>query len=163
MPSWLVVSWYASKMWEWGDTLVLVARCRPIGRLHYVHHMSTASLVALQTVGRASQTPLFEVGTALNAFAHVWMYAYYAHPGAWPSPLRTAITCMQVAQHGIMCACLLYSFAAQDGCDRDATHNLVPMVLYAFFLIEFARLLLPGRGRTGTTSAYARLSSVKTC
>ena len=137
LPAWILTTWYVSKMWEWGDTALLVSRGRRLERLHLVHHASTASLVALQTWDRASQTPLYEVGAFLNALVHTAMYAYFARPH---SHLRRWVTRVQVAQHAVMCACLVRSVATTLPCERDASHNLIPLVLYAFFFAEFASL-----------------------
>lgn len=142
MPAWLTVSWFLSKFWEWGDTALLVARNKPVRRVHFVHHMITPSLVALQFVGRLSQTPLFEVGTALNAFVHVWMYAYFAYPKRWSPLWRALITHLQVAQHVAMCLMILYTVVEGDAeCDRDVSHNVAPLLVYTLFVVEFSRLL----------------------
>lgn len=142
LAPWVVESWYWSKIWEWADTAILVARGRRVSRLHFFHHMSTASLVALQTA-HGTTTPLFEVGTALNAYVHFGMYLYYAFPRAL-RPVRRWITLSQIAQHGVMTACILYSvvdrFALGGECVADDTGNLVPLVLYLFFLVEFSRI-----------------------
>ena len=146
MPTWLTVSWYLSKFWEWGDTALLVQRRKSIRRVHYVHHMITPSLVALQFVGRGnSQTPLFEVGTALNAFVHVWMYAYFCNPTAWSPAWRSMITCLQVSQHVIMTA-LIGTTVRDENCVTDVSGNIVPFLVYCMFSVEFA-YLLPSRVR----------------
>ena len=142
MPGWLTGSWYASKGWEWVDTLLLVRRGKPIRRIHYVHHMITPSLVALQFWNRSHQTPLFEVGTALNAHVHVWMYAYFASPAAWSRLGRVCITYLQVLQHATMFVLLVYTVLTPEACDRDVTYNVVPLLAYAMFAYEFSALLL---------------------
>ena len=143
MPLWLTTSWYISKFWEWGDTMLLVQRRKPVRRVHYVHHMITPSLVALQFVGRGhSQTPLFEMGTALNAFVHVWMYAYFYNPSAWSPAWRSMITCLQVSQHVIMTTLIGATILMQDeNCMTDVSGNIVPFLVYCMFSVEFTYLL----------------------
>lgn len=136
LPPWIVRTWYWSKVWEWGDTALLVARGKRLSRLHLVHHAFTAPLVALQTWRRPTPPPLYAVGTFLNALVHAVMYAYFARPHP---RLRPWVTRLQVAQHGVMCACLAYS-VCDVPCVRDATHNLAPLAFYAFLLAEFGAL-----------------------
>ena len=145
LPLWLTTSWYISKFWEWGDTLLLVQRRKPIRRVHFVHHMITPSLVALQFIGRGTwQTPLFEVGTALNAFVHVWMYAYFYNPTAWSPAWRGMITCLQVSQHVIMTALIGTTVLLRDtNCITDVSGNIVPFLVYCMFTVEFTYLLPP--------------------
>jgi hypothetical protein len=140
LPRWLVVSWYASKWWEWADTAILVARGRAVGRLHYYHHAFTATLVALQTYRRETHTPLYEIGTFLNAVVHAAMYLYYAFPAAL-APVRRAITVAQCLQHLAMVACIAVTLREAD-CETDAFGNRVGAALYLFFFVEFAMLAL---------------------
>ena len=106
--------------------------------------MCTATLVGLQLDGNA-HTPLCELGMMTNAFAHVWMYAYFAHPHSWSRPMRRGITVVQVTQHVIMFAAIVTSmvrkYIGRHACVMDPTGNLVPLALYLYFVIEFAKLL----------------------
>lgn len=144
MPSFLIGSWYASKLWEWVDTLLLLQRRKELRRVHVLHHMFTPSLVALQFAGNGwQQTPLFEIGTALNSFVHIWMYAYFANPTSWSSRARSRITLLQVGQHLVMVALLCRSVfvPSSSRCARDVSGNVVPLLAYSFFAVEFGSLL----------------------
>lgn len=145
LPDWVVGTWYWSKIWEWVDTAILIQRGRRVSALHYWHHMLTPSLVALQTASSTgAHTPLYEWGVATNAFVHVWMYAYFAHPSAWSRAGRTCITLAQIAQHAVMLigvATSVIRYAVGGACVVDPTLNLAPLALYLFFLVEFYRLL----------------------
>ena len=139
MP-WYEAAWLASKYDEWADTLLLVAARKPLTRLHLLHHWSTVPVVQLQLMRPGGvRSPLFDAGVALNAFAHAWMYLYYAHPRAC-RPLRRAITSVQLAQHLIMLALVARSLAVR-GCGRDPSGNLAVLGAYAFNAVEFGALL----------------------
>ena len=142
-PPWLPESWYWSKIWEWIDTLLLATRGKPVSTLHFYHHMITPSLVELQFFGRAGRhTPLYPLAVTMNAFAHTVMYAYYARPVA---SVRRWITAVQLTQHLVMVAALVWSVCASD-CDRDTTGNWASLACYAFFAVEFGRIAAaPGR------------------
>lgn len=136
----LWVAWYWSKLWEWGDTALLVASGRPVSSLHYNHHMSTATLVALQTWGgRRVPTPLADLGMGLNAFVHTLMYLYYWRP-RWLAPVRNAITVVQIAQHGTMITGAGYALLQADGdCDVGVVPYAAALGLYSMYLVQFCR------------------------
>ena len=136
----LCTVWYLSKIWEWGDTIILIARRRPVQRLHYWHHMLTPLLVRLQTVGRDRQTPGWEIATCLNATVHAWMYLYYLYPAKLRSTKRVLTMC-QLGQHIVVLGCLIY--AGSTTCDVDVTYNIAPLVMYSFFAYQFFKLLFP--------------------
>lgn len=138
LPAWICVSWYLSKLWEWMDTVLLIARRKQISRLHFLHHMITPSIVAVQQIGVASHAPLLVAGIATNSFAHVLMYSHYAHP--WPVHARRWITRCQVGQHAFMLALILCTVVVSGDCVRDGTNNLLPLGSYLFFFAEFSRL-----------------------
>lgn len=143
LPTWIITTWYWSKLWEWFDTFILVTRGRKVSHLHYYHHMITASITGLQTYGMTddSHTPLYEVGTGLNALVHTFMYAYYAFPRFW-YPVRAWITRFQILQHLIMVLGIIFSVTQSlvDRCKVDASGNVFPLLGYAFFLLEFSQL-----------------------
>lgn len=154
-PTWVLTTWYWSKMWEWWDTLILMVRGRTVTRLHGLHHAITASLVALQH-GHWQQphTPLYEWGTALNAGVHTLMYVYYFAPSTF-SGVRTFVTFAQTVQHAIMMILILSSLSyVVNGqtCVVDESSNLVPALAYLFFLVEFSMLLFASGNPTNSKS-----------
>jgi len=136
LPYWLTTSWYWSKIWEWGDTFLLISRRKEISNLHFYHHMFTASIVGLQTYGRVLHTPLYEIASIMNSFVHLFMYLYYAYP---IFSMRKYITRIQILQHIIMVIALSYTLT-QHSCDTDITGNVFPFVCYIFFLVEFTKI-----------------------
>jgi hypothetical protein len=139
VPDWTLWNlWYASKLWEWVDTLLLIRARKPVSALHSNHHMSTAALVAIQTWGRDVYTPMSDVGTLLNAGVHAIMYAYYVAPRAL-RPLRRWITGIQIAQHAIMVVgmTLLIFTRHWFDCDVPVAIYSVSLGAYALYLMQF--------------------------
>lgn len=132
--------WYASKWWEWFDTVILYATGRTPGALHLGHHASTAPLVALNLVGRARPTPVFDAATALNGVVHVNMYAYYAAPMNFRPPWSW-ITMTQIAQHVVVLT-MITTALSLDNCDAPIVPYGVALILYAYYLLMFARFYM---------------------
>jgi hypothetical protein len=98
VPPWLRVvslTFIASKVWEWGDTLALLAQgksLREIGILHLYHHCTTV-LCFLFT----SSFPVTEkAGLLLNGLVHALMYFHFAF--RLPRAARPLLTALQIAQ-----------------------------------------------------------------
>ena len=144
--------WYASKLWEWFDTVLIYARGRKPAALHLGHHATAASVVALNLLGRARPTPLFDVGTALNATVHTYMYLYYADPLVF-RPFRRYITIAQIAQHAIIVACLVGALAT-PGCDAPLAPYVASLAAYAFYLVTFLGFYLKTYRKTPVASHH---------
>lgn len=129
--------WYASKFWEWFDTVILFARGRAPGALHLGHHASTASMVAVHLYYRAQPTPLFDVATALNACVHMNMYCYYAYPALYRH-MKRWITVSQIAQHVTVIALCILASSLHD-CDAPTLPYRIALVGYAYYLVMFLR------------------------
>ena len=144
MPTWFHILWYASKFWEWIDTIILMSRRRSILRLHAVHHAITPSLVSLQVSRNGLHAPLYEWGTMLNAAVHTVMYLYFAFPQRFNAKARRTITVLQTLQHIFMFQFILRSIYVMtvraEPCVVDRTENWFPFVAYTFFFYEFAKL-----------------------
>ena len=73
----LSLSFTLSKIWEWGDTMVLIARgdsLQKIGTLHSYHHATTFCLFLLVCNFPATE----KCGLLLNGGVHALMYYHYA-------------------------------------------------------------------------------------
>ena len=95
----------------------------------------SAERVALNLLGRERPTPLFDVGTALNATVHTYMYLYYSDPLTF-GPFRRAITRAQIAQHVIVVVSLA-SALATPGCDAPLAPYAASLAAYGFYLLAF--------------------------
>jgi hypothetical protein len=89
------LSFIASKVWEWGDTLMLIAGGKSlgdIGGLHLYHHATTVFLFLF-----VSSFPVTEKsGLLLNAAVHALMYYHFAF--RLPRFLRPLLTGAQIVQ-----------------------------------------------------------------
>ncbi len=98
VPPWLrlvSLSFIVSKVWEWGDTLVLIAGGKSlseIGVLHLYHHGTTFFLFLFVT----SMPVTEKSGLLLNGAVHALMYYHFAF--RLPRALRPLITGAQIVQ-----------------------------------------------------------------
>lgn len=78
-----------SKIWEWGDTYLLILYAKPVIPLHSFHHMTTFTMAAL--------THNFPVGgfAFINCAVHTVMYLHYAQPQRWARPFITTFQLLQ--------------------------------------------------------------------
>lgn len=158
IPGWLrliSLSFTVSKIWEWGDTLVLLERgdsLSKIGTLHLYHHCTTFLLFLV--------TPNFagaeKTGLLLNGFVHTLMYAHFS----WrlPKPLRPIITFAQIVQlafgtwmwHIAPSMCPAYApFPAAYPIEFIIPYVLVPVYLAFFIKFFFETYVCPKRTRGG--------------
>ena len=128
--------WYESKVWEWYDTCLIVGAGSVPMQLHLQHHASTASLVALNVVGREMPTPLFDFATCCNGLVHVFTYLYFSAPRYF-RPVRRWITQLQIAQHVLVCASLVYALTT-PGCDTPLRASCLSLAVYLVYLGQFA-------------------------
>ncbi|CAL4935446.1 unnamed protein product [Urochloa decumbens] len=96
---------YLSKVYELGDTLLILLARRPLTLLHVYHH---AVVVAMCYLWLATRQSLMPIALVTNAGVHVVMYSYYLSCSVglrWPRRLKRAVTELQIVQ-------FLFSFAA---------------------------------------------------
>mmetsp|Transcript_62587 Transcript_62587/g.104171 ORF Transcript_62587/g.104171 Transcript_62587/m.104171 type:complete len:233 (+) Transcript_62587:26-724(+) len=136
----LVASWYASKFFEWFDSLLLIAGRKSLSALHYNHHMSTATVVAAHIVGRERRTSIFDVPMLLNSVVHTLMYTYYCKP-ANLKPIKRLITKLQIMQHFLVLLAILYTstiyLSGSAACDISMFANGLSLILYSMYLVQF--------------------------
>jgi hypothetical protein len=146
----LSLTFTASKIWEWGDTAVLVARGKSaaqIGFLHTYHHATTFALFLLVVNFPGTE----KCGLLLNGFVHTLMYFHYAFRlPTWARPLITAAQIVQLVYVTwswwvIPRLCPAYAgFPERHPLEFAAPFGMVPVYL-AFFLEFFARTYLCGK------------------
>lgn len=127
--------WLESKVWEWFDTVCIFASGKTPGMLHLGHHATAASVTALNM--RNKPTPIFDLGTLLNAVVHTIMYAYYAAPD-FLRPLRRSITRAQIAQHFVVLLSCVTALNSRE-CDAPALPYGVAVAAYAFYFAAFVQ------------------------
>lgn len=138
-----------SKLYEWGDTMFLVALgTRPPEFLHLYHHATTFWLFLFVMALPGPE----KFGMLLNGFVHFLMYWHYWRP--WPKSLVPAITVLQMAQLGFV----IYAWSASPGvCPAAPFHAamretplsfvtpyfMVPVYLW-FFMVFFYKRFVRG-------------------
>jgi hypothetical protein len=137
----LSFSFTASKVVEWGDTMVLIARGKSaaqIGTLHAYHHATTFALFLLVVNFPGTE----KCGLLLNGGVHTLMYWHYA----WRLPrwARPLITAAQIAQLVFVTwawwvtpsRCAQYAdFPLRHPLEFTAPFLMVPV--YTLFFLEF--------------------------
>ena len=129
--------WFASKFIEWTDTVMLLARFKTVETLHLFHHATAPVVTFLNERAPHAPTPLYDVGTLLNAIVHTVMYLYYADPFLF-KPIRKWITAMQIVQHTIVVALLCVALTKED-CDAPHDAYGTSLIAYTFYLCLFVR------------------------
>ncbi|EAZ28276.1 hypothetical protein OsJ_12248 [Oryza sativa Japonica Group] len=96
---------HGRRVYELGDTLLILLGRRPLTLLHVYHH---AAVIAMCYLWLATRQSLMPIALATNAAVHVAMYGYYLCCSLglrWPPRWKRAVTELQIAQ-------FLFSFAA---------------------------------------------------
>ncbi|CAI4232833.1 unnamed protein product [Auanema sp. JU1783] len=130
-----------SKIAEFGDTLFLILRKRPVIFLHWYHHavviiLSWHSAVELTAAGRWF--------IMMNYFVHSIMYTYYAIASLGyrlPKIVSMTVTALQTAQMLIGVAIsVLVLFIKLNGqlCQQSYDNLAICFAIYASFLILFS-------------------------
>ena len=90
--TWIMNMFIASKLWEWIDTILLMANKKPIIFLHWWHH----STITWAFYTGAFCSSNFTIGF-LNSFIHIIMYLYYADV-KFIKPYAKYLTSLQIVQ-----------------------------------------------------------------
>lgn len=87
---------YLSKYYELIDTLLMVAKRRPLSFLHVYHHIVTLALVYVALCDKMS---LQWVAVVTNGYIHVLMYYYYSQAAVGVNvSWKKYLTILQIAQ-----------------------------------------------------------------
>jgi hypothetical protein len=145
-PPWLralSLSFTASKLLEWVDTMVMFMRGyspAKIGILHSYHHATTFWLFLL--VGNFPSTE--KCGMLLNGFVHTLMYYHYAwRLPKWARPLITGAQIVQLAY-------VVYVWSAtpafcpmfRDFPEKYAVEFSLPYCMVPVFLVLFLKFFV---------------------
>ena len=129
----------ASKAVEFGDTLFIVLRKRPLIFLHYYHHISTLLFVCYLTNERFPPAQFYAI---LNYGVHSIMYSFYALkalrvyiPRA-VNPVITALQAIQMILGMMVTVCFVY-LSPDHGKYRTSIQGA--LIIYATFFALFAK------------------------
>ena len=136
----------ASKLWEFGDTALLVLRGRPVTFLHWYHH---CTVLMLSCYIGGHNSPLRRIFANVNSGVHGLMYSYYALAvGGFKlsRKLSMAITTLQVIQMVLgVAACVHYlGHHGSSSCPQGAftSHDLSPVYFSLFVYFTYLILFL---------------------
>lgn len=126
----------ASKVWEFGDTALLILRKRPVIFLHWYHH---TTVLALSCFIGGHNSPLRRVFANVNSGVHAIMYTYYAFASAGirsPKPICMTITSLQLLQMGVGVYVCLESLRSCNF--RENSSAYFSLIIYFSYLVLFA-------------------------
>ena len=130
-----------SKIIEFGDTLFIVLRKRPLIFLHWYHHVSIL-VYSWYCFGKGLSGQIHLLGCQ-NYFVHSIMYSYYALTSGGvhlPATVALLITILQLLQMfiGISINLTLYAYHNHfDNCDYDAGVFWYGLLMYSSYAILF--------------------------
>ncbi|KAM4852519.1 very long chain fatty acid elongase 3 [Thomomys bottae] len=130
-----------SKVVELGDTAFIILRKRPLIFVHWFHH---STVLLFTTFGYKNRVPSGAWFMTMNFSVHSIMYTYYTLKAAkmkYPRRLPIFITSLQILQMflGTVLGILNYIWRHEHGCHTTTEHFFWSFVLYASYLILFAR------------------------
>eukprot|EP00658_Telonema_sp_P-2_P064320 TRINITY_DN5325_c0_g1_i3.p2 TRINITY_DN5325_c0_g1~~TRINITY_DN5325_c0_g1_i3.p2 ORF type:complete len:274 (-),score=50.66 TRINITY_DN5325_c0_g1_i3:266-1087(-) len=149
--SWWTFLFMVSKVFEFGDTLLVVLRKKPLILLQHYHHLATMLYCWYGTlyVYSLNNTNVFFAG--MNLCVHSIMYSWYAATRTgWRSPkvFMMMVTLLQLLQMLAGCAIVAVSVygGAESGCGRWAEEDPVGLggcaFMYASYAVLFGKLFV---------------------
>ena len=125
-----------SKVWEFGDSILLILKKKPIIFLHYYHHSSVLMLCSY-TFGRL--IPLNRVYGVMNLFAHSLMYPYFTVTSIGIRPPKFMSMCLTTIQIIQMVFGIVTSVHYLNHCG-NSSHNypiIISILIYISYFILF--------------------------
>ncbi|CAD5224388.1 unnamed protein product [Bursaphelenchus okinawaensis] len=137
-----MIAFALSKIVEFGDTVFVVLRKKPLIFLHYYHHAVTL-VYSFHSGAHVSSTGVFFAW--MNYTVHTVMYAYYAVSALGvrlPKKLAMCITVLQTIQmfFGVGVSC--YAFYLKAFTNHFCQVSLPNLYLAFFIYVTFAGLFL---------------------
>jgi len=130
-----------SKVIEFGDTVFLVLRKKPVSLLHWYHHTSVLAFTSFSIVVRSPQGWVFAI---VNSFVHSIMYFYYFLTGIGIRPWWAIyITQLQILQMIIgVCVAIVWCYLCSTSFHCNITEGSNTQILIAGVLIYGSYLAL---------------------
>ena len=156
---WLLL-FVLSKIPEFGDTLFIVLRKRPLIFLHWYHHVETAYYSIWSYT-----SPLFPVSryfVALNFFVHSVMYTYYGLRACGcrlPKPFAMIVTTLQVSQ--MFVGLFVIISAIRTDCYNHPPALLAGLMTYLIYAALFCNLFYNSYMRPSTNKSIVLRQKTK--
>ncbi|CAG0884389.1 unnamed protein product [Cyprideis torosa] len=138
-----------SKVVEFGDTVFLILRKRPVIFLHWYHHAATLVFAWFTVISDAAVLRIFSL---MNLVVHAVMYSYFAISALsfrFPRALSMAITALQILQMilGLIITAFATYYKATKGCDFPPSGPWLALLMYGSYLVLFARFFKESYGK----------------
>lgn len=130
-----------SKVWELGDTLMIVLRKRNLKFIHWYHHVMTLITISYGAFREAIHASVF---CYFNAVVHLFMYSYFAIKSMGIKiPIRIAmlITAIQISQmvFGVLISFWVFWLIGNGyHCDSPTDSVIVIFFTYVSYVILFS-------------------------
>jgi len=133
-----------SKVIEFGDTVFLVLRKKPVSLLHWYHHTSVLAFTFFSLVVRSPQGWVFAI---VNSFVHSIMYFYYFLTGIgirpWWAIYITQLQIIQMIIGVLVCVVWCYLCSTSFHCNITEGSNtailIAGVIIYGSYLLLFAQ------------------------
>jgi elongation of very long chain fatty acids protein 6 len=144
--AWWIFAFNVSKLFEFGDTLFVVLRKKPLILLQHYHHLATMLYCWWGTIVVASINNTNPFFAAMNLCVHSVMYSWYAATRTgWRSPkwMMMMVTLIQLVQ--MILGCIIV-FTAQSGSPdcrwtrEDPLGAKFAKFMYTSYLVLFGKL-----------------------
>ena len=150
-PDYFHLTWYTlfifflSKIAEFGDTLLIIARGRPLRFIQWYHHLLTfvCLYMGISSDYAGNSAPAF--CTMVNASIHTIMYGWYAACVAGfrsPMWLKHFISFIQVVQMFFGCWLVYIVNHNGDWWDNDPVVFCITSGMYVTYVFLFGHMLL---------------------
>lgn len=123
---------YLSKYYEFVDTMIILAKGRPAGKLQTFHH---SGAVFIMWLGNYIQSPYLSFFVFENSVIHSLMYSYYLATslGIQP-PGKQLLTRLQIGQFYIaLAAGFMYSFVSD--CQPRSSQKIFTYIFMAYIVV----------------------------
>ena len=136
----------ASKLFEFGDTLMVVLRKKPLILLQHYHHLATMLYCWHGTLVVAKLNSTNPYFAAMNLIVHSVMYTWYAATRTgWRSPkwMMVMVTLIQLVQMVLGCIIVMTAQTNHKDCvwtTEDPIGAKCATFMYASYLVLFGKL-----------------------
>lgn len=139
---WLTIFLF-SKMWELGDTMLIILRKRNLMFMHWYHHITTLLMMWYAMFREASIGVFYFY---LNVIVHSFMYTYFVAKLMdikIPKTIAMFITTIQTLQMMvgmILCVWVFWLFSNNYECDTPVDASIYFTLMYISYLYMFSHL-----------------------
>ena len=132
-----------SKIVEFGDTIFVVLRKKPLMFLHWYHHVSVLNVTWL-TVAR-SASGICHWASSVNYTIHSVMYSYYAATSVgirFPAAIPLIITVLQIVQMFVVSTVSITAFIYRSSCPVDTTAVWSTVIVSLSYAVLFGNYFI---------------------